>query len=52
MEFLISQKILSSENYSLAKILGDSVLMQMWTISCLPNDNHSIENAIILKLKF
>lgn len=39
-----------SEEFSLAKILGDPVTIRDWVISGLPNDNFSIDNAIIMSV--
>jgi len=39
-----------SEEFSLAKILGDPVMIRDWVISGLPSDNFSIDNAIIMSV--
>ena len=39
-----------SDEFSLAKILGDPVKIRDWVIAGLPNDNFSIDNAIIMSV--
>jgi dynein heavy chain len=39
-----------SKEFSLSKILGDPVKIRDWVIAGLPNDNFSIDNAIIMSV--
>lgn len=41
--------ILLSSDFSLQNILIDGVILQKWKIDCLPEDDFSIESAIIIK---
>ena len=42
------KEILGSEKFQLHKVLGDPVKIRQWNIEGLPNDNFSIENAILI----
>ncbi len=35
-------------NISMRNVLGDDVLIRIWSVAGLPNDNLSVENGIIL----
>ena len=48
VELLVGQEIPCSTNFSLVDILGDPVHIREWTINRLPNDDFSINNAIML----
>ena len=45
-----SKKIPCSDVFSLAKILGNPVLIRDWTIDGLPNDSFSVDNGIIMSV--
>jgi dynein heavy chain len=42
-------KIPCSENFSLAKVLGDPIKIRDWLIAGLPSDDFSIDNGIIVQ---
>ena len=44
-----SNQIPSSNDFNLQKILGDQVKIRDWTLSHLPGDSFSIDNAIIME---
>lgn len=37
-----------SPHVTMRNVLGDDVIIRMWTVAGLPNDNLSIENGIIM----
>jgi dynein heavy chain, axonemal len=37
-----------SHHVSMRNVLGDDLIIRMWTVAGLPNDNLSIENGIIM----
>merc|ERR1712013_227017 len=41
-------KVPASDEFSLRGVLGDDVVIRQWVIDKLPNDQVSIENALIL----
>ena len=38
----------STNNISMRQVLGDDVMIRIWSVAGLPNDNLSVENGIIL----
>lgn len=38
----------STNNISMRQVLGDDVIIRIWSVAGLPNDNLSVENGIIL----
>ena len=48
VQLVKSYSIPSSHDFSLQRILGDQVKIRDWTMSNLPNDFFSIDNAIIM----
>ena len=46
--YLKSQDIQFSENFSIEKSLGNDSVIRDWIVKGLPNDTHSIENALII----
>ncbi|OHT14597.1 Dynein heavy chain family protein [Tritrichomonas foetus] len=47
-KYLTSQDILYSNNFSIDKALGNDGVIREWVVKGLPNDMHSIENALII----
>jgi dynein heavy chain len=47
MRFLTAKNIKYSYDFSVAKILGDPMVIREWNIKGLPQDDLSIENGII-----
>ena len=47
-KYLKSNDIICSESFSIAQSLGTDSVIREWTVQGLPNDNHSIENALII----
>ena len=45
-----AKQIPCSDVFSLAKILGNPVLIRDWTIDGLPNDSFSVDNGIIMSV--
>lgn len=43
-----AKKISHTEDVSMRNVLGDDVLIRIWNVAGLPNDNLSIENGIIM----
>ncbi|CAL8325422.1 unnamed protein product [Merluccius merluccius] len=43
-----SQKIPSSDDFSLSKTLGDPIKIRAWNIAGLPSDSFSIDNGVIV----
>ena len=48
LALLASKQILCDPQFSLARVLGDPMLIRQWGIWTLPKDSFSIDNAIIL----
>merc|ERR1719456_1800345 len=48
VELLTKLQIPARKNFSLQDVIGDQVKIRQWVIDSLPNDQLSIDNAIIL----
>ncbi|OHT12762.1 Dynein heavy chain family protein [Tritrichomonas foetus] len=48
-EFLNSEQIKFSNNFSISSALGNDPTIRDWIVRGLPNDSHSIENALIIE---
>ena len=47
-QYLKFQDILFTDNFSIDKSLGNEAVIREWIVKGLPNDMHSIENALII----
>jgi len=47
--YLISEGIRHTASFSIAQAMGNDATIREWIIQGLPNDTHSIENALLIK---
>lgn len=48
LELVREKQIPVTDDYSLRSILGSEVAIQAWVINGLPNDEFSVDNAVVM----